>query len=97
MRSAIRVVNGEGTVVTNSERPVHVSLETVFSNRRVDVEGGSSSGSDMKDRQEHRLNVVAGTIYQNIAFFQDYPTAMYIIPDPDSVAYRKRQCSKPEN
>ena len=83
MRSAIRVVNGEGGVLTNSKRPSHVSSETVSSNRRVDVEGGSSSGSDMKDRQEHRLKVVAGTIYQNIAFFQDYPIAVYLMAHPE--------------
>ena len=39
--------------------------------------------SDMKDRQEHRLKVVAGTIYQNIAFFQDYPIAVYLMAHPE--------------
>ncbi|CAE7311176.1 unnamed protein product, partial [Symbiodinium necroappetens] len=51
MRSAIRIVNGEADVVKNS------CLETVSSNRCADVEGGSISESDVKDRQEHRLRV----------------------------------------
>ena len=63
MRSAIRVVNGDGGVVTNSNRPSHVSSETVSSNRRVDVEGGSISPGRVCSMPEEILKALPGHFF----------------------------------
>ena len=45
--------------------------------------------------QEHRARVVGGTFRQNAYFFETYPVALHLLPDPRNAAYRsKRQWEK---